>query len=188
MHYYRQRRHGNPLIIKLRGPKKFNTGKCIVKNCHNAQRTRNMCNKHYQRWRTYGNPLIVKPHGFQKGSKNINWRGGVAEYKNHSLMKKLRLKKLELINFKCEECGAKATHIYHKNKNKQDQRIANYIALCIKCFYKRLRIPKGTSKYLRLYGMRLKDMAQKLNISHPILLNYLKKDPNLVHFEISKRG
>lgn len=86
--------------------------------------------------RTYINPKKPSCCG-ARGEKNINWKGGVADYKNHYLMKKLRLKKLESVKYRCESCGGKAHLIHHKNKIKSDQRIKNFMALCWSCHKKK---------------------------------------------------
>lgn len=91
-----------------------------------------------------------------KGSDNFNWRGGVAEYPNHSQMKRVRLKKLKQANYTCQECGGKATEIHHKDKTKILHTIDNLVALCHKChltvyhpeiFKKLKRPPKYYGKF-----------------------------------------
>ena len=71
------------------------------------------------------------------GDKNPNWRGGVAEYKNHALMKKLRLQKLREEHFKCQVCGNKASQIHHINNDKSDQRLENFMILCRECHFQK---------------------------------------------------
>lgn len=171
MHYVRWRKYKNPYIVKIRGPNKIkrNTGACIVEACNNPQRTKNLCEKHYNRFKKWGDPNIVKKskgNTHIRGNKNPNWRGGVADYPNHALMKKLRLKKLKQQNFKCQICGGKATEIHHRNRDKSDQRLRNYLALCHKCHISNFhRIPKTTSKYKRLIGMTLKEFLKLDRVS-----------------------
>jgi len=179
MHYTRWRKYKNPYIVKTRGPNKIkrNSGTCIVKDCNNVQRTKNLCNKHYERFRKWGDPNIVKKSSGRniQGDKNPNWAGGVAEYPNHSLMKKLRLKKLKRAKYRCQICGGKATEIHHKNKNKSDQRLENYIAVCHKCHCASFhRQPRNTSKYRRLIGMSLKEFAKLKHISESSAYHLLK--------------
>ncbi|MFA5323920.1 MAG: hypothetical protein WC373_14710 [Smithella sp.] len=69
------------------------------------------------------------PHG----SDHWSWRGGVFEYPNHSLMKRLRLVKLESVNYVCEKCGGVATEVHHKDKNKAHHEVGNFVAVCHKC-------------------------------------------------------
>jgi len=50
----------------LRDDLKRNFGKCIIPNCENQQRTRNMCKKNYIRVINQGNPYI----NLKKGKEN----------------------------------------------------------------------------------------------------------------------
>ena len=137
--------------------------KCKVERCE--RRTWfEYCYFHRQRFRV-GLPLDNKKYS-PKGERNINWRGGIAEYPNHYLMKKNRLAKLQQTKCKCEICGRRANTIHHKDKVKNNHNLKNLIALCYSC-HKIIDTKKGiaegqTSKFIRLYGMTLKEMALKL--------------------------
>jgi hypothetical protein len=74
-----------------------------------------------------------KKRGAPKGEKNINWKGGIAEYPNHSLMKRIRKFKLQSTNYICECCGGKATEIHHLDKSKTNHSFNNFKSLCHKC-------------------------------------------------------
>ena len=100
-----------------------------------------------------------------KGKNNPNWRGGIAEYPNHHLMKKNRLIIL-MQNPKCEICGKFATQIHHRDFGKTNHKLSNLMAVCQKCNSK-LRNPNKpqNSKYRRLYGMSLSELSKKYNCS-----------------------
>lgn len=193
MHYVRWRKYRNPYIVKIRGPNKVkkNSGDCIVKGCKNPQRNRNLCKKHYTRFRKWGDPNIVKKSKGNtqiQGSKNPNWRGGIADYPNHALMKKLRSKKLKQQNFKCQLCGGKATEIHHRNRDKSDQRLRNYLAVCHKCHCATFhRQPRSTSKYRRLIGMTLREFAKSKGISQPSAYYLLNNTDYFSNFSQKQR-
>lgn len=133
---------------------------CTVPGCSNKYYAKGYCHKHYANYLRSGHPLgnykgiICSVDGCNKksnnvsgkcsyherikgtnikGDKNIHWRGGVAEYKDHSLMKRLRLKKLKLENYTCEICGGKAVEVHHKDGTKDHHSIDNFLAVCHKC-------------------------------------------------------
>jgi len=102
---------------------------------------------------------------FTKGKLNVNWKGGIAEYPNHYLMKKNRLIIL-MQNPKCEICGKPAIQIHHKDFSKSNHQLSNLMAVCIKCNCN-LRNPKkpNTSKYRRLFRGTLPELSKKYKLS-----------------------
>ena len=97
-----------------------------------------------------------------KGERNCNWKGGVATYPNHGEMKRNRLIKLQEAKGKCEVCGEDAYFVHHLDGSKDNHNLENLAVLCRKCH---MILHHGehrkTSKYIRLYGMSLKEMAEK---------------------------
>jgi len=115
-----------------------------------------------------------------KGSANFMWKGGVAEYPNHYLMKKNRLIKLQRAKARCEICGKRARTIHHKDGSKNNHSLKNLIVLCLSC-HRIIDLKKGnmeghTTKYIRKYGLTLKEIAQKLHIHEVTAWNWNKKD------------
>ena len=84
------------------------------------------------------------------------------EYKNHYQMKKNRIIKLQQTKAKCEICGEKAFEIHHRDETKENHSVKNLIVLCKKCHSIVHSGRKNkTSKFVRLYGMTLDQMAEK---------------------------
>jgi len=82
-------------------------------------------------------------------------------------MKKQRLIIL-MQNPKCEMCGKPAVEIHHKNGNKADHRLKNLMASCRSCNAK-IRFKPNRSKYYRLYGCSLSEIAKKHQVSYGTL-------------------
>jgi len=67
------------------------------------------------------------------GEKNPNWKGGIADYPNHTLMKKMRIQILKETNNKCRRCDQEAHEIHHVDFSKDNHKRENLIPLCYKC-------------------------------------------------------
>jgi len=115
-----------------------------------------------------------------KGSANFMWKGGIAEYPNHYQMKKNRLLKLQQTKCQCEICGRRATCIHHKDGSKDNHDLKNLIVLCNSCHMiidlKRGSRDGHTTKFIRKYGMTLKEMAEKLHTSETTIWQWHKKN------------
>ena len=152
-HYARLQRNGS-----LKRTSCINHGKiCKAPNCVRSAYVSGYCSLHYYRWQKHKN--LKKPSNL--GKNNSNWQGGTSEYPNHTLMKKNRLVIL-IHNPNCEICGKKATQIHHKDFSKTNHQLNNLQALCRKCHYwihsdRR----NSTSKYLRKYGITLREMVNR---------------------------
>lgn len=104
-----------------------------------------------------------------KGEENINWNGGVAAYPNHSEMKRNRIVKLKEADGKCEVCEKEAFCIHHLDGSVDNHSLDNLAVLCRKCHYILHADRHGfnhsvrlhTSKYIREYGMTLRQMTEK---------------------------
>jgi len=96
------------------------------------------------------------------GDKNPRWSGGKSEYPNHRQMQKNRLIKLKETGGKCEVCGEDAFCIHHIDEQKDNHSLENLAALCYKCHNVFHADRKArTSKYIREYGLTLKEMAKE---------------------------
>jgi hypothetical protein len=160
--------------------KKYGIGnkihKCKIRDCQN----RTIAKYHY----CYPHRVRIASHlsldlsiNFKhshpnfKGKNNPMWRGGVAEYPNHYLMKKNRLIIL-LHHPKCEICSKLATQVHHKNSDKSDHRLSNLMAVCHKCHPR----PKThITKYNKLYGMNLTRIAKLTNYNTARIWQWHKK-------------
>ena len=135
-------------------------GPCIVVECdRKAVGPHNLCPFHYRR-KQDGIPLL-KPKGV-KGDLNPNWNGGVADYPNHYEMKKKRKVILGQAGYICHYCGKKATEVHHLDLSKDNHSLSNLVATCHKC-NSQIRKPH-TSKYKRMYGGSLNELADKLGV------------------------
>jgi len=98
-----------------------------------------------------------------KGEKNPRWNGGTSQYPNHVEMKRNRLIKLKEADCKCEVCGEKAFCIHHIDESYDNHDLDNLAVLCKKChtiLHTADKKKKPTSKYIRLYGINLQQMAE----------------------------
>ena len=108
-----------------------------------------------------------------KGAKNFRWNNGASEYKNHAILKRVRLEALERDKHKCKFCNKKATEIHHKDGTKENHDMNNLISVCHKCHINQFhKHKKTTSKYIRKYGMSLQEMSIKTNLTSSTILNF----------------
>lgn len=149
-HYEQFRSTGSPYRKNFINKNKI----CKAPECLSLAKIKGLCTNHYGRYKHHQSYEKLSP----KGIHNINWKDGISEYPNHYQMKKNRL--IILINNpKCEKCRKSATQIHHRSGDKSDHRLSNLMASCQSCNLK-MR-PKFNSKYRRLYGMNLNEMARK---------------------------
>ena len=95
------------------------------------------------------------------------WKGGVADYPNHGVMRRNRLIKLQQAKGRCEipDCGKKAYKIHHIDGSKDNHSLDNLIVLCQNHHSMIDSHPAKTSKFIRLYGATAANLAVKLNLS-----------------------
>ena len=158
-HYELNRRNGSVIY------KRNIFQKCLVKGCENQITIiskSGLCNFHLIRQEN--NIDLLRPWG-NKGSNNPNWKGGVADYPNHSEMKRVRLQVLKEANYICQYCGKPTKEIHHKDYSKSNHSKNNLIAACHSCNSK-MRDPskKQKSKYRKFYGYTLKELAEMRRI------------------------
>lgn len=149
-HYELNKRNGTPDY------KRIHYQHCTVTNCFKLAHRRGYCSFHYHRFRKQIPFDLPRYTGRNiTGSNNPRWNGGTSEYPNHSQMKKLRKEVLEEAGYICEKCGGRADRIHHRDFHKSHQVKANYMPICNGCNL------KFHSKYTRLYGLTLQEMANK---------------------------
>jgi hypothetical protein len=118
-----------------------------------------------------------------QGQKNPNWKGGVSEYPDHYLMKKIRIELLKRCRGKCEICGNPVHEIHHIDESKNNHDIENLLAVCKKChsflhakFSPKEKRIKSNTKYTREFGLSLSDMAEIFG-TNPTTIWYWIKSP-----------
>lgn len=148
--------------------------KCKIKYCNRKYYVRGYCRLHYERIRKKI-PLNLPPY-CNKGQRNGNWKGGVAEYPNHYLMKKQRLIILKN-NPLCEYCGKRATQIHHKDEKKQNHKLTNLVAVCHICN------SRQSSKFYKRFGYTLDQLSKLLGRSKSYWWKHRKK---INHFFLDK--
>lgn len=125
----------------------------------------------------------------RQSHEDKRWKGGVADYPNHYQMKLNRLEKLEQTKGKCEICNKEANQIHHRDGSRDNHAISNLIVLCRKhhVMVDITNTQHKTSKYLRKYGMTLREMTEKLGEYSVPALHYLLKNPSIKRDVILKR-
>ena len=138
--------------------KDYKLHKCKIKECsHHTHRI--YCYIHeYRMLHKLPIDFIGNCNILRTKEKNNMWKGGIAGYPNHSLMKKNRLIIL-LHNPRCEICRKSATEIHHKDFSKSNHKLSNLQAVCHKC---NIRL---SSEFYQRYGMTLTEITSKLGRS-----------------------
>jgi hypothetical protein len=112
-------------------------------------------------------------------------------YPDHYQMRLNRLYRLKQTKGKCEICGGLAKVVHHVDKTKDNHNISNLLAVCNSCH--RYLHSKGAtvewirnkkhlecvnlsdrSRYVREYGMSIKDMMSKLGMSRASIRAHLQ--------------
>ena len=170
------------MVIKV----KFQIMKsCSVPGCQNKHSAKGYCMLHYSRNRF--NIPFDRPLHVWTGKYSPNWKGGIYPYPNNSLRQHNRLIKIEQMHGMCEICGKYTDRIHHIDKTKTNHSLENLMLLCPKCHYRLHRVERiKSSKWLRLYGLRAKDLCKKLKCSYYTLLDW-HKNGRLKFFLMGKR-
>lgn len=148
-HYRRLLRYGDPVDGGFHP--------CAVEGCK-RKTLRVYCWFHKKRL-VHGLPMDNEKHP-AKGVRNAMWKGGVALYPDHYAMKRNRIIKIRQCGGRCEVCGKKGYQIHHRDGSKDNHRLDNLVLLCRGCHGITHRGRRNkTSKFIRLYGMSLSEMA-----------------------------
>lgn len=132
--------------------------KCKVEDCNIITWKYEYCYKHkYRIDHNLSLDLAIKC--IPKGERHMWWKGGIADYPNHFLMKKNRLIIL-MNNPKCEICGKKATEIHHRDGSKFNHELSNLMATCHKC-NSGIRFRPNKSKYRNVFGKSLSELQKE---------------------------
>jgi hypothetical protein len=110
------------------------------------------------------------------GENNPRWKGGSAEYPNHSEFKRARINVLKREKGKCEICGDAAKLVHHIDENKGNHIEENLAALCYSCHSALHFIDIGksngrgegtrpTSKYHNIYGIGINKIAEIFGVT-----------------------
>lgn len=145
--------------------------KCYAPNCEKIV-FKDYCQKH-GRQLSKGIPFDAPLAWSKLGRRNHRWNGGVSEYQNHSTMKRIRKEIIKEKNGICQFCGKEGYEIHHLDENKAHQGKANYALCCTKChkgiFHSK---PRTNTKFIRLYGMTLKEIGASIGKSQATILKY----------------
>ena len=165
--------------------------RCWVPTCArlvwvtSAQRTP-LCQLHADRRRSRRSPqsrrlrtlvTILPPRGPGTEERNPRWNGGVSDYPDHGLFKRHRKLVLAKARDQCARCQFHASIVHHKNGDKADHRLENLEPLCRGChsIEHRHALVARPSKYRRLYGHTLDELAAKEKLSLTVLYYRLNR-------------
>lgn len=168
-HYALNRLNGEPTKLKY-----MKRDKCSVYMCNNFATVQSHLCKFHGKRKCRGIDLN-RPKG-NSGKLNIRWNGGTSEYQNHYLLKKNRIAVLARDGNICFKCGKYTNQVHHKDHKKTDHSMENLAACCNSCNLK--MAPTKTSKFIRLYGRSLSEIAKEIGKSE-VQAHYLHKTGKL---------
>jgi hypothetical protein len=147
--------------------------KCLVKDCNKKTHNPKYCSKHSLS-NSKHRSLDLSIKYTCRGSKNYMWKGGVAEYPNHYLMKQRRLVLLKKYPL-CRICHKKPSiEIHHKDGDKSNHAWKNLLPSCHKC-NSSIRFAPNNSKFFRKYGINLQKLADKIKFSYVTIWHWEKQ-------------
>ncbi len=179
-HYALYLRNGSPKY-------KAHIQKCVANGCSEFSTPyTKYCKFHLHR--NYVNIPFDIPRGRGgKKERNAWWKGGIAEYPNHSLMKRMRREILEESNYICYFCQSEAKEIHHLDHSKDNHSKDNLVACCHRCNHKNSKA--YTSKYKRLYGHTLKELKEIFGNSLSLRdKDFIRNDPDAKIYPCSDCG
>lgn len=121
-------------------------------------------------------PVIHRRPSMQ-GPGNPRWNGGTSEYQDHYLFKRVRIEKLKAVQGKCEICGERARMVHHIDESTSNHDPSNLLAICHPC-HRALHVTENggckTSKYIRIYGMTLENIAALTQLNPSTIIAWTK--------------
>jgi hypothetical protein len=122
MHYFRWRRHGDPLA-----PRSNERGVCTIEGCASPHSGLGWCKAHYDRWLRWGDPTYVPPASWPETYGGMHKRVGSERGSASHLT--------------CE-CGAPAEHWAYDHQDPDERqsprgpfslKVEHYHAMCVPC-------------------------------------------------------
>jgi hypothetical protein len=104
----------------------------------------------------------------------------MAIYHRQKYLVKQRFLVLQRARGLCEICGNKAFYIHHLDADKSNHELTNLVAVCTSChgvIHSNRPIMKRnvkTSKYIRIYGMSLRQIGELLGIMPATVYQWLQ--------------
>jgi len=102
----------------------------------------------------------TKNGDYLRGEKNPRWNKGASEYKDHALLKRVRLKVLARFDGNCILCGKEASIVHHLDNSKSNHDLDELVALCKSCHW----FFHG-SKYANQHANSISDFARKTGLT-----------------------
>ena len=155
---------------------------CKIAGCDKPISTNNYCHGHYEGFRVgrhicakdgcinmtaldaycrkHSSPKICKIEGCEKkhearGYCKTHRNAIYSIYPNPGLLQRNRLKKLNSINWICEDCGGLANQIHHIDGSRDNHALENLKGLCNKCHMGNYHnAPRGPLKGNKEYSKR----------------------------------
>lgn len=133
-----------------------------------VMRSTTWCSNHKKKINAGLSPDVL----YTKGSNSHFWKGGTAEYPNHSLLKRLRLEVLASVKYRCQDCGKGATLTHHIDRDKSNHTLENLRALCTRCHCRYHKDVRGRKP--RLLGkLTYREIAEHTGMSVSLVRNTL---------------
>jgi 5-methylcytosine-specific restriction endonuclease McrA len=121
-------------------------------------REEELCSRHMKEWVRKSKPPRYAGNGGDK------WG-----YKDYRMLKH---KKKD----RCQLCGSSYDlQIHHRDHNPRNSSLENIVTLCRKCHFSFHRKKKTTSKYIRLYGKTLSDLAREKGVSLHYMVKFMRE-------------
>lgn len=111
--------------------KEWHTHHQVIKQwlkIHNIPYIRRSDSRQY--WNAHSKEPLRK---HMRGIKNPRWNNGIAEYKNHVLLKKNRIKTLARFDGNCPLCGELAKMVHHLDFSKDNHN--ELFPICYRCHW-----------------------------------------------------
>jgi hypothetical protein len=107
--------------------------KCAAPNCDTSVKQPRTVYCCFHLMRLQNGKSLIRPKGHARGKEVWNWKGGIAEYPDHSILKSNRLYVLRESDDKCFLCGSIAKVTHHLDLSKDNHSRDNLLPLCFSC-------------------------------------------------------